>query len=68
MYGNVYVDLLWLIMLAKYLIKERNMTRSKQILAFYKKKDDDGKLELVMSVYLDDSFMEGRPYTIEKIK
>ena len=31
-------------------------------------KDDDGKLELVMSVHVDYFFMAGSPDTLEKIK
>ena len=44
MYGNVDTDLLWLIPLAKYLIKGCNMTRNNTDSYIFYKKYDNGKL------------------------
>ena len=44
------------------------MTRSKSDSFILYKKYYDGKLELVMSVHVDDVFMAGIPETLEKIK
>ena len=38
------------------------------IFLFFYKKDDNGKLELVMSVHVDNDFMAGNPETLDKIK
>ena len=68
MYGNVDADFLWLRLMPAYLIKECNMTRSKADSWILYKKDDDGKLELVVSVHVDDIFVLGRPGTLKNIK
>ena len=68
MYGNVDTDLLWLILIAKYLIKEYNATRTKANYRIFYKKDNDGKLELVISFHIYDVFMSVRPETLENIK
>ena len=44
------------------------MIRKIQILEFHIGKGDNDKLELVMSVHINDAFMVGRPYTLRKIK
>ena len=61
MYENVYADLLWLRLLYKHLINEWNMKRSKVDSIIFYKKDDGWKLELVMSLHVDDIFMAGKP-------
>ena len=68
MYGNVDADLLWLRLLAKYLINECNPKIGKTDSFIFYKKDDIGRLELVMSVHVDDVFMAGNRETLEKIK
>ena len=68
MYGNVDADLLWLILLAKYLINECNPKIGKTDSFIFYKKDDIGRLELVMSVHVDDVFMAGNRDSLEKIK
>ena len=60
---NVDADLLWLRLLAKYLMNECNMTISKAHSCIFYNNVDDGKLELVISVHVDDVFMAGRPET-----
>ena len=59
-YGNVDAYLLWLILMAKCLINECNMTRSKSNSCIFYKKDYNGKLEFMMSIREDDMFMVGR--------
>ena len=68
MYGTTYEDLLWLRLLAKYLIQEINMPISKSYYWIFYKKDQDGKLELGIPIHIDDVFMSGIPETLEKIK
>ena len=68
MYENVGAYILWLVLLAKYLIKECNMTRIKADLFIFYKKYYYGKFELGVSVYVGDVFMTGRPETLENIK
>ena len=68
MYGSVDAALLWLILLAKYLISGFNLKRSKSDSCIFYKKDEYGKLELVISVHLDDVLMVGNPDTLNKIK
>ena len=62
---NAY--LLWLRLMDKYLINKYNMKITKAYSFIFYNKDDDGKLELVMSVHVDYFFMAGRPDTLEKI-
>ena len=68
MYGNVDKVLLWLILLDKYFIKKCNLKRSKAYYCIFCKKDDNGKLALAMSVYVDDMFRSENPEILEKIK
>ena len=44
------------------------MTRRRTDYCISYQKYDDTKLELVVSVYVDNVFMAGRPQTLEKIK
>ena len=66
MYGNADAALLWLIQIATYLINECNLKRIKTNSYILFKKDDDGKLELVMYIYVDNVFMAGKTDTLEK--
>ena len=59
MYGNLHAVLLWLKLLAKYLIKKCNPKISKADSYIFYKKFDDGKLEIVMSVNVDNVFLGG---------
>ena len=68
MYGNVNIYLLWLRLLDKYSFNECNLKRSKADSCIFYKKYDNGELELVMSVHVDNVFMEGNPETLDKIK
>ena len=68
MYGNVDANLLWLSILDKYIIKKFDMTRIHSDSCIFYKKDEKGKLELVMSVHVYDVFMAVKPYTLEKLK
>ena len=68
MYGNVDSDILWFRLLAKYLIKKLNMPRSQEDSYIFHKKDDKGKVELVMSMHVDDVFMAVKSETLEKLK
>ena len=56
-YGNVDASLLWLRLLAKYLINVRKLKISKTDSYIIYKKYDDRKLELMMSVHVDNVFM-----------
>ena len=56
-YGNVDASLLWLRLLAKYLINVRKLKISKTDSCIIYNKDDDRKLELMMSVHVDNVFM-----------
>ena len=68
MYGNVDAALLWLRLIAKYLVNECNMVRSKACYCIFCRKDEDGKFELGMSVHVNNVFMAGNSETLEKIK
>ena len=68
MYGNVKASLLWLILLAKNLFNKFNLKKSNTDSYIFYNKYDDGKLELVMSVHVDDVFMAGKPEKLEKTK
>ena len=67
-YGNFYTALLWLRPLAKYLVNECNLKRSKAYSWILFRKYEKGKLEIVMSVHVDDAFMAGNPETLKYIK
>ena len=56
MHENLYADILWLRLIDKYLINEFNLKRIKAVSWILYKKYDYGKLELVISVYVDDIF------------
>ena len=68
MYGDVDAMLLWLRLLAKYLVNECNPKRSKADSSIFFGKDEKGKSELVISVHVDDTFMAGNPETLKFIK
>ena len=68
MYGNMNADLLWLRILAKYIINECNPKIRKTNSFIFYKKDDIGRLELVMSVHVNDVFIAGNRGSLEKIK
>ena len=65
MYVNVDAALLWLRLLAEYSVNECNLKRSKADSCIFFRKYESGKLELLMSVHVDELFMYGKP---EKIK
>ena len=68
MYGNVDAELLWLRLLAKYLVEEYNLKRSKAYSSVFFTNDKKGMLELVMLVHVEDVFMSGRLETLKKNK
>ena len=68
MYVNVDVAILWLRLLAKYLVNEWNLNRSKADSWILFQKYERGKLELVMSVHVDDVFVAGKSETLIFIK
>ena len=68
MYRNVDAALLWLRLLAKYLVKKCNLKRSKDNSFIFFRKYEKGKLELVMSVHVDDAFMDGNPEKLKSIE
>ena len=68
MYANVDAAPLWLRMIAKYLINIWNLKRSKDESCIFYKKDDNGKLEIVMSVHVDDVFMARKLEKLSTIK
>ena len=63
MYGNINTELFWRRMLAKYLVNECNLKRSKPDSYIFFRNDKKGKSELVMSFHADDVFMAGNPET-----
>ena len=67
-YGNVDASLLWLILLDKYLVKKFNLNRIKADSYVLFWKYEKGKLELVISVHVDDVFMAGKQETLKVIK
>ena len=67
MYRNLGAALLWLIPLAKYVIDEYNLKRSKADSCIFYKKDDNGKLELMISVHVERHFMARNLETLDKI-
>ena len=64
MYGNVDSALLWLILLDKYEIMQCHITISQTDSGIIYNKYGELKLELVMSICVDDVFMTGRPKTL----
>ena len=68
MYRNVDAVPLWIRLLAKYLVNKCNIKSSKGDSCILFRKDEKGKLELVMSVHVDDVFMAGKPETLKFIK
>ena len=68
MYGNVDAALLCVRLLDKYLVNEYNLNMSKADSWIFFQKYEKGKLELVMSVHVDDVFMAGKPETLKAIK
>ena len=68
MHENLYADILWLRLIDKYLINEFNLKRIKAVSWILYKKYDYGKLELVISVYVDDIFTARKQEIQEKIK
>ena len=65
MYRNVDTDLLWLRLLAKYLIHEYNLKRSKADSCIFDKKDNKGKLELMIPVHVNNVIISGNPETLK---
>ena len=59
MYGNVDAELLWIRLLAKYLVNECNLKRIKADSFILFRKYEKEKLELVMSVQVDGVFVAG---------
>ena len=67
MYGNVDAEILWLSLLAKYLVKKCNLKRSKADSYIFFKIYEKWKFKLVMSVHVDDVFMASKPETLKVI-
>ena len=65
---NVDVALSWLIVFAKYLVNKCNPEKSKSESYIFFRKYEKGKLELVMSVNVDNIFMADKPETLKDIK
>ena len=65
MYRHVDTDLLWLRLLAKYLIHEYNLKRSKADSCIFDKKDNKGKLELMIPVHVNNVIISGNPETLK---
>ena len=59
MYENVDSELLWLKLLANYLVNECNLKRIKADSFILFRKYEKEKLELVMSVHVDGVFVAG---------
>ena len=68
MYRNLDAALLWLRLLAKYLIKDCDMKISQSDLCILFNKYHQAKLELIMSVHVYDIFMTGRKDNFKKLK
>ena len=68
MYENVDVAILLLDRLSKYLIKICFLTKIQSELCILYRKHNRGKLELMMSVYIDEMFMAGKLDNLEKQK
>ena len=61
MYGNAEADLIWLRLLDKYLVNKCNLKRTKDKSCILYRKDNNGRLELMMSVQVDDVSIAGNP-------
>ena len=68
MYGYVDAAILWIRLLAKYLVNECNIEKRKEDTCIFFGKYKKGKLELVMSVHVDKVFMAGKPETLKGTK
>ena len=67
-YGNFDAALLWPRHLAEYLVNECKLKRINADSCIFFRKYEKGKLEIVMSVHVDDVFMAGKPETLKVIK
>ena len=67
MCGNVEVALLWIILLYKYLVNECNLKKSNADLWIIFQEYEKGKMELVMSVHVDEFLMAGKSETLKII-
>ena len=67
-YGNVDAALLWLRLLAMYLVNKFNLKSSKADSYISFRKDEKGRIEIVMSVHLEDVFMAVKTETLKNIK
>ena len=68
MYKYVDAALLWLILLSKYLVNKCNLNKIKADSCIFFWKDKKGKLEIVISLHVDDVVMNGKPETLKVIK
>ena len=68
MYAKVDVAILLLYLLSKYLIKICFLTKIHSELCILYKKHNRRKLELMMSIYIDEMFMAGKLENLEKRK
>ena len=67
MYKNIDAALLRIRLMAKYLVNKCNLKRSTADSCILFGKYEEGKLELVMSVHVDDVFMAGKSETLETL-
>ena len=68
MYRNVDTALLWIRMLAKHLVNRCNLKMIKADSCILFRKYEKGKLEIVMSVHVEDTFMDYNPEILKDIK
>ena len=68
MYANFDAEILWLRLLATYLVNKCNLKRSKVGYCIFFGTYEKGKLELMMSVHVYDVFMDGKPQKLKNIK
>ena len=68
MYGNFDAEILWIRILAKYLVNKFNLKSIKSDSYIFVMKYEKGKLELVMSVHVEALFMDGKPETLKTIR
>ena len=65
MHRNVDTALLWLRLLSEYLVNEYKLSRSKADSCIFFGKDEKWKLDLFISVHVDDIFIACKPETIK---
>ncbi len=67
MYGNIDAPLCWMKTFSKYLTEVMNFIQSKADPCVFIKRDENGKLLIILAVYVDDTLIIGSKDQVEKV-